>query len=131
MNVTKVISTDASDSVYNGKDKLEMHKKNCGANMEAPTGKFKCDIGQCAMCLSPAPRCAGCGRRQPTYDEKRPGFRGAEVPNQAKLRDEIFKFSNMHPSAGHFGTPATSARVALKFYSQQQVKCETCLAKIQ
>ena len=72
---------------------------------------------------------------------KSPGFNKEVqrilVPNNAKLRDEIFRFSHMHPSAGHFGTQATSARVALKFYSPgmaselKQQKCDTCLAKIQ
>ena len=74
---------------------------------------------------------------------KSPGFNQEVqrilVPNNAKLRDEIFQFSHMHPSAGHFGTQATSARAALKFYwpgmaselKQQVKKCDTCLAKIQ
>ena len=74
---------------------------------------------------------------------KSPGFNQEVqrilVPNNAKLRAEIFKFSHMHPSAGHFGTQATSARAALKFYwpgmaselKQQVKKCDTCLAKIQ
>ena len=74
---------------------------------------------------------------------KSPGFNQEGqrilVPNQTKLRDEIFKFSHMHPSAGHFGTQATSARAALKFYwpgmaselKQRVNKCDTCLAKIQ
>ena len=51
---------------------------------------------------------------------KSPGFNKEVqrilVPNNAKLRDEIFRFSHMHPSAGHFGTQATAARAALKFY---------------
>ena len=74
---------------------------------------------------------------------KSPGFNKEVqrilVPNNAKLREEIFRFSHMHPSAGHFGTQATSARAALKFYwpgmaselKHQVKKCDTCLAKIQ
>ena len=74
---------------------------------------------------------------------KSPGFNKEVqrilVPNNAKLRDEIFRFSHMHPSAGHFGTQATAARAALKFYwpgmasmlKQQVKRCDTCLAKIQ
>ena len=61
------------------------------------------------------------------------------VPNKAKIRDEVYKFSHVHPSAGHFGTHATCARAALKFYwpgmnadLKRKVKsCDTCLAKIQ
>ena len=61
------------------------------------------------------------------------------VPNQAKIREEVYKFSHVHPSAGHFGVQATSARAALKFYwpgmnaeLKRRVKnCDTCLAKIQ
>ena len=75
--------------------------------------------------------------------KKSPGFNREVqrilVPNNAKLRDEIFRFSHMHPSAGHFGTQATAARAALKFYwpgmasalKQQVKRCDTCLAKIQ
>ena len=74
---------------------------------------------------------------------KSPGFNKEVqrilVPNNTKLRDEIFRFSHMHPSAGHFGTQATAARAALKFYwpgmasalKQQVKRCDTCLAKIQ
>ena len=61
------------------------------------------------------------------------------VPNKAKIRDEVYKFSHVHPSAGHFGIQATIARAALKFYwpgmnadLKRKVKsCDTCLAKIQ
>ena len=74
--------------------------------------------------------------------KKSPGFKEVQrilVPNQAKLRDEIFRFSHMHPSAGHFGAQATAARAGLKFYwpgmaselKQQVKKCDTCLGKIQ
>ena len=74
---------------------------------------------------------------------KSPGFNKEVqrilVPNQDRLRDEVYKFSHMHPTAGHFGTQATSARAALKFYwpgmasdlKQRVKKCDTCLAKIQ
>ena len=75
--------------------------------------------------------------------KKSPGFNQEVqrilVPSCAKLRDEIFRFSHMHPSAGHFGAQATSSRAALKFYwpgmatelKQRVKKCDTCLAKIQ
>ena len=75
--------------------------------------------------------------------KKTPGFNKEVqrilIPNQAKIRDEVYKFSHVHPSAGHFGTQATSARAALKFYwpgmnaelKRKVRNCDTCLAKIQ
>ena len=75
--------------------------------------------------------------------KKIPGFKQEGqrilVPDKAKIRDEVYKFSHVHPSAGHFGSQATCARAALKFYwpgmnadLKRKVKsCDTCLAKIQ
>ena len=61
------------------------------------------------------------------------------VPTNQKIRDEVFKWSHAHPSAGHFGVEATVARAQLKFYwpgmygtlKKQVAGCETCLAKQQ
>ena len=61
------------------------------------------------------------------------------VPSKHKIREEVYKFSHEHPSAGHFGAQATCARAALKFYwpgmnadlKRQVKRCDTCLAKIQ
>ena len=61
------------------------------------------------------------------------------IPANQKIRDEVFKWSHAHPSAGHFGIEATAARAMLKFYwpgiysdmRKWVTACETCLAKQQ
>ena len=61
------------------------------------------------------------------------------IPEQQDLRDEVFRWSHCHPSAGHFGESATAMRASLKFfwpgmigYLKRQVKkCGKCLAKQQ
>ena len=75
--------------------------------------------------------------------KKSPGFSKDRqrilIPDKETLRREIFRFSHRHPTAGHFGTQATCARAALKFYwpgmntdLKRRVKsCDACLAKIQ
>ena len=60
------------------------------------------------------------------------------IPEVQELRDEVFRWSHAHPSAGHFGTTATCLRAVQKFYwpgmssqMRQSVKrCDICLAKI-
>ena len=66
-------------------------------------------------------------------------FQQILIPENRKIRDEVFKWSHAHPSAGHFGVEATVARAQLKFYwpgmygtlKTQVAGCETCLAKQQ
>ena len=61
------------------------------------------------------------------------------IPEAKKLKDEVFKWSHVHPSAGHFGVEATVARAQLKFYwpgmygnlKADVAACEVCLAKQQ
>ena len=61
------------------------------------------------------------------------------IPNREDLHHQVFYWSHSHPSAGHFGSHATTMRASLKFYwpgmisyLRRRVKtCDACLAKQQ
>ena len=60
------------------------------------------------------------------------------IPDQERLRQQVFYWSHSHPSEGHFGKNATNVWASLKFYwpdifsyLKRQVKtCNGCLTKI-
>jgi dUTPase len=61
------------------------------------------------------------------------------VPDSEDLREEVYRWSHCHPSAGHFGGRASALRASKKFFwpglvawiKRRVQECEACLAKIQ
>ena len=61
------------------------------------------------------------------------------IPKSEQLRQEVYRWSHEHPSAGHFGINSTYLRATQKFYwpsmheflRRRVRQCDVCLAKIQ